>query len=114
MARGIKKKSGSGSKKKTTSSKKKEVIRKESKRAKTYSKKTTKRSSSGSASTSRGISNLSMRLFGVPYQFPEAVDPRVSGISKDIGRNFTENILLYWWICRFVFLDMDAMVCPVW
>ena len=108
MARGVKKKSGGGSKKKTTSSKKKEVIRKESKRAKTYSKKTTKtrsgrrRSSSGSASTSRGISNLSMRLFGVPYQFPEAVDPRVSGISKDIGRNFTENILLEAPICTVI------------
>ena len=41
---------------------------------------------------SESFSNLSMRLFGVPYQFPSAVDPRVSGISNQVGRRFMENI----------------------
>lgn len=106
MAKRSTKSKGGVSKKKTTNSKKKEVVRKESKRAKTYSKKTStksrRRSSSGSTSLSKSISNLSMRLFGVPYQFPEAVDPRVSGISKDIGRNFTENILLEAPVCTVI------------
>ena len=105
MARGVKKKSGKGvgGSKKTTTSKKKESVKKES-RSKKYTKKKSsgsssstsrkRRSSSGSTKTLRDASNLSMRLFGVPYQFTPLVDPRVTGISSEVGKNFTENILL--------------------
>lgn len=37
--------------------------------------------------------NRRMRLFGLPYQFPESVDPRESNISDNIGRNFAQNII---------------------
>ena len=37
--------------------------------------------------------NRTMRLFGLPYQFPEAVDPRESRISYTIGRNYMKNII---------------------
>lgn len=48
------------------------------------------------------LSKLSMRLFGVPYQFPDAVDPRVSSISSTVGKKFTENILVEAPVCTFV------------
>lgn len=35
----------------------------------------------------------SMRIFGVPHQFSDAVDPRISNISPEIGNNFMKNIL---------------------
>jgi hypothetical protein len=35
-----------------------------------------------------------MRLFGLPYQFNESVDPRVDTLSPTIGRKFAENIVL--------------------
>ena len=35
-----------------------------------------------------------MRLFGIPYQFTDAVDPRISGVSDVIGNNYVKNILL--------------------
>lgn len=110
MARGVKKKSGKGVKK-TTTSKKKESVKKES-RSKKYTKKKSsgsgsstsrkRRSSSGSTKTLRDASNLSMRLFGVPYQFTPLVDPRVTGISSEVGKNFTENILLEAPICTVI------------
>lgn len=34
-----------------------------------------------------------MRLFGLPFQFREAIDPRVSKVSPDLGRKFLENIV---------------------
>ena len=34
-----------------------------------------------------------MQLFGVPYQFLESVDPRVSDVSDTVGAHFTKNIL---------------------
>lgn len=37
--------------------------------------------------------NRRMRLFGLPYQFPESVDPREPDISNIIGRNFVQNII---------------------
>lgn len=113
MARGVKKKSGKGvgGSKKTTTSKKKESVKKES-RSKKYTKKKSsgsssstsrkRRSSSGSTKTLRDASNLSMRLFGVPYQFTPLVDPRVTGISSEVGKNFTENILLEAPICTVI------------
>ena len=61
----------------------------------------TRKSSSG-ATTNKDISNLSMRLFGVPYQFTDIVDPRVSGISSEIGKNFTENILMEAPVCTII------------
>ena len=38
--------------------------------------------------------NVTMKLFGMPYQFPESVDPRVPTVSSDIGLKFAENIVL--------------------
>lgn len=35
-----------------------------------------------------------MRLFGLPYQFPDAVDPRIDGLSDTIGNNFLRNIVI--------------------
>lgn len=110
MARGVKKKSGKGVKK-TTTSKKKESVKKQSKSLKNTKKKSSgsssstsrkRRSSSGSTKTLRDASNLSMRLFGVPYQFTPLVDPRVTGISSEVGKNFTENILLEAPICTVI------------
>lgn len=113
MARGVKKKSGKGvgGSKKTTTSKKKAAIKKESRSLKNTKKKSSgsssstsrkRRSSSGSTKTLRDASNLSMRLFGVPYQFTPLVDPRVTGISSEVGKNFTENILLEAPICTVI------------
>ena len=113
MARGVKKKSGKGvgGSKKTTTSKKKASIKKESRSLKNTKKKSSgsssstsrkRRSSSGSTKTLRDASNLSMRLFGVPYQFTPLVDPRVTGISSEVGKNFTENILLEAPICTVI------------
>lgn len=48
------------------------------------------------------LSKMSMRLFGIPYQFPPAVDPRVSGISTTVGKKFTENIIAEAPVCTFV------------
>ena len=48
------------------------------------------------------ISKLSMRLFGMPYQFPPAVDPRVSDISSSVGKKFTENIMLEAPVCTII------------
>ena len=39
------------------------------------------------------ISKLSMNLFGIPYQFPPSVDPRIKNISKTIGKNYIEKIV---------------------
>jgi len=49
-----------------------------------------------------GLSNLTMRLFGLPYQFPDAVDPRLSDISSSIGKKFTENIMLEAPVCTII------------
>ena len=38
-------------------------------------------------------SELSMNLFGVPYQFTETVDPRNSNVNNTVGLNFMKNIL---------------------
>ena len=38
------------------------------------------------------LSEVTPRLFGMPYQFPDKVDPRVDSISKTLGRNFAQNI----------------------
>lgn len=35
-----------------------------------------------------------MRMFGLPYQFNDAVDPRLDGISDTIGNNFLNNIVI--------------------
>lgn len=35
-----------------------------------------------------------MRLFGLPYQFMEHVDPRISTVSKVIGRKYAENVIM--------------------
>lgn len=35
-----------------------------------------------------------IRLFGIPYQFSSAVDPRIEGVSNTIGTNYMKNIIL--------------------
>lgn len=50
----------------------------------------------------KSLSKLSMRLFGIPYQFPSAVDPRVKAISQTIGKKYTENILLEAPVCTII------------
>lgn len=35
-----------------------------------------------------------MRLFGLPYQFTDLVDPRVKEVTGEIGRKYAENIML--------------------
>lgn len=35
-----------------------------------------------------------LELFGVPYQFTNAVDPRLQSISSDVGYNYMNNLLL--------------------
>lgn len=40
------------------------------------------------------IAQRTIRLFGVPYQFTDAVDPRWDNISSTVGKKFMENILL--------------------
>lgn len=37
---------------------------------------------------------VSMNMFGMPYQFHDAVDPRVSNVSRVIGNNFARKIVL--------------------
>lgn len=39
-------------------------------------------------------SKVGMKMFGIPYQFSDAVDPRYKELNETVGRNFTENILL--------------------
>ena len=38
--------------------------------------------------------NVTMQLFGMPYQFLPSVDQRVPGISDKIGRKFIDNIIM--------------------
>ena len=54
------------------------------------------------ASKQNQLSRLTMNLFGIPYQFPAAVDPRVSNISSTIGKKYTENIMLEAPICTII------------
>lgn len=46
------------------------------------------------SSTREESSQLSMRLFGLPYQFHESVDPRLSNVNQTVGKNYTEKIML--------------------
>ncbi len=36
---------------------------------------------------------VNSHIFGLPYQFPASVDPRMDGVSKFFGRMFAENIM---------------------
>lgn len=54
------------------------------------------------ASKQNQLSRLTMNLFGIPYQFPAAVDPRVETISSTIGKKFTENIMLEAPVCTII------------
>lgn len=38
-------------------------------------------------------SELSMNLYGMPYQFPSSVDPRVDAFNHTVGKNFTQKYL---------------------
>ena len=38
--------------------------------------------------------NVTMQLFGLPYQFLPSVDQRVPGVSSTIGRKYIENIMM--------------------
>lgn len=53
-------------------------------------------------STGDRLSKLGMRLFGIPYQFPEAVDPRLNELSNTVGKKFTENIILEAPVCTII------------
>lgn len=35
-----------------------------------------------------------MRLFGMPYQFTDSVDPRIKSVSATVGKKYMDNILL--------------------
>lgn len=50
----------------------------------------------------KNVSNLSMRLFGAPYQFTDQVDPRVGGVSDTVGKKFLENILMEAPVCTII------------
>lgn len=41
----------------------------------------------------RAMISNNMRLFGLPFQFIESVDPRIESVSKIIGTNFVERII---------------------
>lgn len=41
-------------------------------------------------------------LFGLPYQFPDAVDPRLDAISPYVGKNYAENIMLEAPVCTII------------
>lgn len=44
---------------------------------------------------SKGVKSItSMRLFGIPYQFTDVVDPRYKGVSEVVGRRYVENICM--------------------
>lgn len=45
---------------------------------------------------------LTTHLFGLPYQFPEAVDPRLDSISPYVGKNYAENIMLEAPVCTII------------
>lgn len=47
-----------------------------------------------SVRTGDQLLKVSMNMFGMPYQFPDAVDPRVSNVSRVIGNNFARKIVL--------------------
>lgn len=38
--------------------------------------------------------NVTMQLFGLPYQFLPSVDQRVPGVSSKVGRKYIENIMM--------------------
>lgn len=42
---------------------------------------------------SKNAVNLTTNLFGLPYQYPPAVDPRVSVINDEIGEHYVETIM---------------------
>lgn len=44
----------------------------------------------------------SMRLFGLPYQFTDAVDPRLDGVSNSVGNHFLKNMILEGPICTII------------
>ena len=44
----------------------------------------------------------SMRLFGLPYQFTKAVDPRINNISKTVGNTYMKNIMLEAPVCTLI------------
>lgn len=56
------------------------------------SKSHTIRDLSGGTSSSPSCANT-MRLFGLPYQFIESVDPRLDSVSVAVGRNYVEKII---------------------
>ena len=47
-----------------------------------------------SSNSTVSMVKLGMRVFGLPYQFPETVDPRFSDVTSTIGRSYLNNIRL--------------------
>lgn len=83
--------SSSSSSSKKTSTKKKNTSK--TTKTKTTSKKKSTTITDTSAVKGKGISNLTMNLFGIPYQFPKAVDPRINTVSDTIGKKFHDVIM---------------------
>lgn len=47
-----------------------------------------------SSNSTVSMVKLGMRVFGLPYQFPETVDPRFSDVTSTVGRSYLNNIRL--------------------
>ena len=54
------------------------------------------------ANNSSSLIKLTPNLFGLPYQFPDAVDPRVKKISGTFGKNYAERILTEAPVCTII------------
>lgn len=50
----------------------------------------------------KNLLDVTMHLFGMPYQFPNAVDPVESVVHEKIGKKFAENIILEAPICTII------------
>ena len=46
-----------------------------------------------SQTTKDSVANATMRLFGIPFQFMESVDPRVESVSTILGNQYVKNII---------------------
>ena len=56
---------------------------------------------SNNSNDKKAMVSNNMRLFGLPFQFIESVDPRIESVSNVIGSNFVERII------------MDAPTCMI-
>lgn len=59
-----------------------------------YTNGTTSHTISSSRSDKSNACSNNMRLFGLPYQFTETVDPRYAEVSSTVGKNFVESVIM--------------------